>query len=182
MKEIDEASVAVAKAAKLCKPHVIPMYPITPQTHIVEHLADFINNGEMDCEMIHAESEHSAISIAVGAVATGSRIFTASASQGLALMHEILHAVSGLRLPMVMAIANRALSAPINISNDHTDSMSARDTGWLQLYVESSQDALDTTIQAYKIAENENVHLPIMVCLDGFTLSHVYEQPDIPGQ
>lgn len=182
MKEINEASVAVAKAARLCKPQVIPMYPITPQTHIVEHLAEFINNGEMDAEMIHVESEHSALSAGIGAVASGSRVFTATASQGLALMHEILHAASGLRTPMVMAVANRALSAPINIWNDHQDSMSQRETGWLQLYVESSQEALDTVIQAFKISENENIHLPVMVCLDGFTLSHVYEPTDVPGQ
>jgi len=181
-KEVIEASEAVAKGAALCRPAVIPMYPITPQTHIVERLADYINDGILDSEMIHCESEHSAISANLGAQATGVRTFTATSSQGLALMHEILFVVSGMRLPVVMAVANRTLSAPINIWNDHQDAISARDSGWLQLYVESSQEALDTVIMAYKIAENKNILLPVMVCLDGFTLSHVYEPADIPSQ
>jgi len=181
-KKVIEASMAVAIAVKLCRPKVIPMYPITPQTHIVERLADFINDGEMKAEMIHVESEHSAISAALGAQATGVRTFTATASQGLALMHEMLFVVSGLRMPVVMAVANRALSAPINIWNDHQDSISQRDTGWIQLYVESAQEALDTIIMAYKIAEDKKVLLPVMVCLDGYTLSHVFEPVDIPEQ
>ncbi len=148
----------------------------------MERLADYINDGILDSEMIHSESEHSAISSALGAQATGVRTFTATASQGLALMHEILFVVSGMRLPIVMAVANRTLSAPINIWNDHQDSISARDSGWLQFYVESGQEALDTVIMAYKIAENKDVLLPVMVCLDGFTLSHVYEPVDIPSQ
>jgi len=180
MKKVIEASTAVALGVKLCNPAVIPMYPITPQTHIVERLADYINDGLLKSEMIHVESEHSAISAALGAEAMGVRVFTATASQGLALMHEILFVVAGMRLPVVMAVANRALSAPINIWNDHQDSISERDTGWIQLYVESAQEALDTLIQAYKIAENRKVLLPVMVCLDGFTLSHVYEPVDIP--
>jgi len=182
MKKVIEASEAVAKAVALCKPAVIPMYPITPQTHIVERLADYINDGLLDSEMIHVESEHSAISAAIGVSSAGTRVFTATASQGLALMHEILYVVSGMRLPVVMAVANRALSAPINIWNDHQDSMGARDSGWIQLYVESSQEALDTIIMAYKIAENKKILLPVMVCLDGFTLSHVWEPADIPSQ
>jgi pyruvate ferredoxin oxidoreductase alpha subunit len=182
MRRMIEVSEAVALGAKLCKPDVIPMYPITPQTHIVERLADYINDGELDSLMIHAESEHSAISACIGAQAAGARTFTASASQGLALMHEILFIASGLRMPIVMAIANRSLSAPINIWNDHQDSISERDSGWIQLYVESGQEALDTTIMAYKIAENAKVMLPVMVCLDGFTLSHVYEPVDVPEQ
>ncbi len=182
MKTVVEASKAVAFAVKLCKPGVIPMYPITPQTHIVERLAEFINDGELDTEMVDVESEHSAISAAVGSSAMGLRTFTATASQGLALMHEILHIVSGMRMPVVMAVANRALSAPINIWNDQQDSISARDTGWMQFYVESSQEALDTTIQAFKIAEDSRVLLPAMVCLDGFTLSHVWEPVDVPDQ
>jgi len=149
-------------------------------THIVERLADYINDGLLKSEMIHVESEHSAISAALGAEAMGVRVFTATASQGLALMHEILFVVSGMRLPVVMAVANRALSAPINIWNDHQDSISERDAGWIQLYVESAQEALDTMIQAYKIAENRKILLPVMVCLDGFTLSHVFEPVDIP--
>lgn len=152
------------------------------ETHIPERISDFVNDGEFDCEMIYLESEHSAISAALGASATGVRSYTATASQGLALMHEILHVVSGMRLPVVMNVTNRALSAPINIWNDHQDSMSARDTGWIQLYVESAQEALDTTIMAFMIAEDHKVMLPVMVCLDGFTLSHVYEPVDIPDQ
>jgi len=148
----------------------------------VERLAEYINNGILDSEMIHCESEHSALSATLGASATGVRTFTATASQGLALMHEILYVVSGMRLPVVMAVANRALSAPINIWCDHQDSIGARDSGWLQFYVESAQEALDTVIQAYKISENKNILMPAMVCLDGFTLSHVWEPVNIPSQ
>ncbi len=182
MKKVIEASTAAAIGVKLSRPEVIPMYPITPQTHIVERLAEFINDGELDADMIHVESEHSAISAAIGSQATGVRTFTATASQGLALMHEVLHIVSGMRLPVVMEVANRALSAPISIWNDHQDSISARDTGWIQLYVESAQEALDTVIQAFKITEDKNVLLPAMVCLDGFTLTHVFEPVDVPSQ
>jgi len=180
--KVIEASMAVAIGTKLCEPAVIPMYPITPQTHIVERLADFINDGDLNAHMIHVESEHSAISATIGSAAMGVRTFTATASQGLALMHEVLHIVSGMRLPVVMAVANRALSAPINIWNDHQDSVSARDTGWIQLYVESAQEALDTVIMAFKVAEDHKVQMPAMVCIDGFTLSHVYEPVDIPLQ
>ncbi|MFH1849661.1 MAG: pyruvate ferredoxin oxidoreductase [archaeon] len=182
MKKVMETSMAVAWAARLCRPEVIPMYPITPQTHIVEHLAEFINDGQLDSEMIHVESEHSAMSAALGAQAAGVRTFTATASQGLALMHEMLFVVSGMRLPVVMAVANRALSAPISIWNDHQDSIASRDSGWIQLFVESSQEALDTVIMAYMIAENAEILTPVMVCLDGFTLSHVYEPVEIPSQ
>ncbi len=151
-------------------------------THIPEKVADFVYDGEMDCKMIDVESEHSALSACLGAQAAGSRTFTATASQGLALMHEVLFAASGMRLPVVMAVANRALSAPINIWNDHQDSISARDSGWMQFYVESAQEALDTIIMAYKIAENKNILTPAMVCLDGFTLTHVFEPVQIPEQ
>lgn len=151
-------------------------------THIPETVADFVYDGEMDCELIDVESEHSALSATLGASATGVRTFTATASQGLALMHEILFVTSGMRLPVVMAVANRALSAPINIWNDHQDSIAARDSGWMQFYVESAQEALDTVIMAYKIAEDRNILTPAMVCLDGFTLSHVFEPADIPSQ
>jgi pyruvate ferredoxin oxidoreductase alpha subunit len=181
-KKVIEASMAVAIGAKLCEPSVIPMYPITPQTHIVERLADFINDGNLDSEMIHVESEFAAISACLGASQTGVRVFTATASQGVALMHEVLHIVSGMRLPIVMAVANRALSSPINIWNDHQDSISARDCGWMQLYCESAQEALDTVIMAYRAAEDKKVLLPAMVCIDGFTLSHVWEPVDIPTQ
>ncbi len=177
-----EASMALALGAKLCRPKVIPMYPITPQTHIVERLADFINDGELDAEMLHAESEHSAMAAMIGAAAAGSRVYTATASQGLALMYELLPVMSGNRLPGVMSVANRALSAPISIWNDHSDAVSARDQGWIQLYCESTQEAIDTTIQLYKVSENHDVLLPAMVCIDGFTLSHVCERAIVPEQ
>ncbi len=180
MKKIMETSHAIAEAVKLCDPKVISAFPITPQTHIVEKLADMVADGDLDAEYLNVESEHSAISACVGAQAAGVRTYTATASQGLALMHEILFIASGMRLPMVMTIANRALSGPLNIWNDWSDSIASRDSGWLQLYCETAQEALDTTIQAYKIAENEKVLLPVMVCVDGFILSHVYEPVDIP--
>jgi pyruvate ferredoxin oxidoreductase alpha subunit len=152
------------------------------ETHVVERLAEYINDGNLHCEMIHAESEHAAISAGLGASAAGVRTFTATSSQGLAFMFEVLPIVSGMRLPIVMAVANRALSAPINIWNDHSDSIACRDTGWIQLYVESAQEALDTVLMAFKIAEDKKVLLPVMVCLDGFTLTHVYEPVDTPTQ
>jgi len=182
MRKVIEASKAVAIAVKLCRPKVCPMYPITPSTHIPEDISNFVSDGELDSELVLVESEHSAMSAVVGAAAAGARTFTATASQGLALMFEMLPIVSGMRLPAVMAVGNRALSAPINIWNDHSDSVSARDQGWVQLYVESSQEALDTVIQAYKIAEAKDVLLPVMVCLDGFSLTHVYEPVEIPEQ
>jgi len=178
--KVFEASISVAEGARLSRALVIPMYPITPQTHIVEELAKMIDNGDYDAEMIHVESEHSALSACMGSVAAGARTFTATSSQGLALMFEILPIISGNRLPMVMACANRALSAPINIWNDHSDAVSCRDQGWIQLWVESSQEALDTTIQAFKISEDLKVQLPVMVNLDGFTLSHVFEPVEVP--
>ncbi|MFA5763436.1 MAG: pyruvate ferredoxin oxidoreductase [archaeon] len=173
---------AIAEAVKLCKPKVLPMYPITPSTLIPEKLSEFVFNGEMDAEMIHVESEHSAASALFGAYAAGVRSFTASASNGIAYMHEVIPIISGARFPAVMAVANRTISGPINIWNDHSDSMSERDQGWIQMYCESSQEAFDTIIMAYKIAEKENVSLPVMVCIDGFSLSHVYEPMQIEDQ
>ncbi len=182
MKLVIEASEAVALGAKLSRVKVCPMYPITPSTHIPERISDYIFDGEMDAEMIHVESEHSAASAMIGSILTGSRSFTATSSNGFELMYEILPILSGMRLPAVMAIANRAVAAPINIWNDHSDSMSARDQGWIQLYVESSQECVDTIIQCYKIAEDKKVLLPAMMCLDGFTLTHVFENVDLPAQ
>jgi len=182
MRSINEASRAIAEAVKMCRPGIIPLYPITPQTHNVEALTEYINNGELDAISIPCESEHSAISAAIGASATGVRTYTASSSQGLALMNEILFIASGMRMPIVMMIANRALSAPINIWNDHQDQISERDTGWIQFFAESTQEAVDTAIQAFKIAENKNVLLPVMFGIDGFTLSHVLENVDMPSQ
>jgi pyruvate ferredoxin oxidoreductase alpha subunit len=176
------ANRAIAEAVKLAKPNVVPVYPITPQTTISEYLATFVANGDLAAEYIRVESEHSAISAAVGASGTGVRVFTATSSQGLALMHEILFAAAGLRVPIVMGNANRALSAPLSIWNDQQDSISQRDTGWMQLFAEDAQEALDLVLQAYKISENENVLLPCMVCVDGYYLTHTVEPVDIPTQ
>ncbi|HEX3012816.1 MAG TPA: pyruvate synthase subunit PorA [Methanobacterium sp.] len=176
------ANRAIAEAVKLAKPNVVPVYPITPQTTISEYLASFVANGELAAEYIRVESEHSAISAAVGASGTGVRVFTATSSQGLALMHEILFAAAGLRVPIVMGNANRALSAPLSIWNDQQDSISQRDTGWMQLFAKDAQEALDFVLQAYKISENEKVLLPCMVCVDGYYLTHTVEPVDIPTQ
>jgi pyruvate ferredoxin oxidoreductase alpha subunit len=170
-----EGSYAVAHAVKVCKPNVISAYPITPQTHIVEDLAQFHADGEINCEYINVESEFSAISALIGASVAGARTYSSTTSQGLALMHEALFNSSGMRLPIVMTVVNRALSAPINIWNDQQDSISQRDTGWIQLYAEDVQESADMTPQLYKLAEDVDVLLPAMSCMDGFILSHVYE-------
>ncbi|OGO19874.1 MAG: pyruvate ferredoxin oxidoreductase [Chloroflexi bacterium RBG_16_50_9] len=177
-----EVSIAVADAAKMANPDVIAAYPITPQTHIVEHLADLVANGELDAEYIPVESEHSAMSACLGASASGARTFTATASQGLSLMSEVLYVAAGMRLPVVMAVANRALSAPLSIWCDHSDMMSVRDTGWIQIIVENGQQALDNTICAFRIAEDKRVLLPVMVHMDGFNLTHVIEPVIFPEQ
>ncbi len=180
MKKLLEGSQAVAEAVRLCRPQVVAAYPITPQTHIIERLAQQVANGELEAEFINAESEFGAASIVLGAVAAGARAFTATASQGLLLMTEVLYNIAGLRLPVVMVCANRAVGAPINIFSDHQDSMAVRDAGWIQLYVESNQEAVDTLIQAYRIAEV--CGLPVMVCMDGFLLTHTFEPVDLPTQ
>ena len=181
-KLVMSGSEAIAEAVKLCKPKVLPMFPITPSTLVPERLADFVFDGELDAEMIHVESEHSAASALYGAYATGVRAFTASASNGIALMHEILPIISSARFPAVMSVANRTISGPINIWNDHSDAMSERDQGWIQFYCETAQEAFDTIIMSYKLAEKENISLPVMVCIDGFALSHVYEPLQIEDQ
>lgn len=170
---------AVALAVKQSDVDVVAAYPITPQTIIVERFSEYVADGEVDTEFICTESEHSALSACVAASATGARTFTASASAGLALMHEILYVTSGCRTPVVMAIVNRALSAPINIHCDHSDSMVERDSGWIQIYVEDSQEAYDSIIQAFRIAEHPDILLPVMVCLDAFVLSHTLENVKI---
>jgi pyruvate ferredoxin oxidoreductase alpha subunit len=180
MKKLIEGSHAIAEAVRLCAPKVIAAYPITPQTHIVEKISEMVANGELDAEYLKVESEHSAMAACIGAQATGVRTYTATAAQGLALMWELLYIASGMRLPIVMTIANRSLSAPLSIWNDWSDSLGCRDSGWIQLYCETAQEALDTTIQAYKIAENKDVLLPVMVCIDGYCLSHTYEPVDVP--
>jgi pyruvate ferredoxin oxidoreductase alpha subunit len=179
VKQILEASHAVAEAVKNVNPAVVAAYPITPQTHVVERLSDFVADGILKTEYIRTDSEFSAISACLGAAATGVRAYTATSSQGIALMNEVLFIVSGLRLPVCMTLVNRALSSPINIWNDHQDSVSHRDTGWIQLYAETAQEAHDLTIMQFKISENKEILAPSMVCLDGFTLSHVYEPVDI---
>ncbi|MCW3980634.1 MAG: pyruvate ferredoxin oxidoreductase [Candidatus Bathyarchaeota archaeon] len=166
---------AVALAAKQSDVDVVAAYPITPQTIIVERFSEYVADGEVETEFICTESEHSALTACLSASATGARTFTASASAGLALMHEILYVTSGCRAPVVMAIANRALSAPINIHCDHSDSMAERDSSWIQIYVENSQEAYDSIIQAFRIAEHTEVLLPVMICLDAFFLSHTLE-------
>jgi pyruvate ferredoxin oxidoreductase alpha subunit len=170
-----EVSLAAAEAVRLANVDVVAAYPITPQTHIVERLAELVAEGKLDAEYIAVESEHSAISASLGSAMAGGRTFTATASQGLALMHEILFMASSLRLPVVMAVVNRALSAPINIWADHSDIMPERDTGWIQLFAENGQDVFDLIIQAFKLAEDHRVLLPVMVSMDGFSLSHVIE-------
>jgi pyruvate ferredoxin oxidoreductase alpha subunit len=171
-----EGSYAVAHSVKVCRPNVISAYPITPQTHIVEDLSQFMADGEIpNCEYINVESEFSALSALVGASATGARTYSSTSSQGLELMHEVLFNASGMRLPIVMTVVNRAVSAPISIWNDHQDSISQRDTGWIQLYAENIQEMSDMTAQAYKVAEDKDVMLPAMVCMDGYILSHVFE-------
>ena len=176
-----EGSHAVAAAVALCRPEVICAYPISPQTHIVEGLGKMVKAGELSpCEFINVESEFAAMSVAIGASAAGARAYTATASQGLLFMVEAVYNASGLGLPIVMTVANRAIGAPINIWNDHSDSMSQRDCGWIQLFAESNQEALDLHIQAFRLGEE--LSLPVMVCMDGFILTHAYERVDIPTQ
>ena len=176
-----EGSRAVAEAVALCRPEVICAYPISPQTHIVENLSQIVKEGELaPCEFVNVESEFAAMSVAIGASATGARSYTATASQGLLYMVEALYNASGLGLPIVMTVANRAIGAPINIWNDHSDSMSQRDCGWIQLYAETNQEALDLHIQAFRLAEE--LSTPVMVCMDGFILTHAVERIDVPSQ
>ncbi|HEU0057187.1 MAG TPA: transketolase C-terminal domain-containing protein [Gaiella sp.] len=181
MRDQLEGSQAVARAVARCRPEVVSAYPISPQTHIVEALSDMVRTGELaPCEYLLVESEFAAMSAAIGASAAGARAYTATASQGLLYMAEALYNASGLGLPIVMTLANRAIGAPINIWNDHSDAMSQRDSGWIQLYAESNQAAVDLHIQAFKLAEE--LSLPVMVCMDGFVLTHAVEPLEIPSQ
>jgi pyruvate ferredoxin oxidoreductase alpha subunit len=180
MKQVMEGSHAVSEAVRLARVQVVSAYPITPQTHIVEALSEYCSDGGMDARFICVESEHSAMAAVIGASTGGVRTFTATSSHGLALMHELLHWASAARLPIVMAEVNRALGPGWNIWMDQTDSLAQRDTGWIQLYCEDGQEALDTTIQAFRLAES--VNLPVMVVLDAFFLSHTYEPVDLPSQ
>jgi 2-oxoisovalerate ferredoxin oxidoreductase alpha subunit len=179
---IDTANHIVAYAAKAARVQVIAAYPITPQTSIVERIADLVEKRELDAEYIRVESEHSAMAACIGAAATGVRTFTATAAHGLVLMHEPLHWASGSRLPIIMPVVNRALGPGWNIWTDYTDSMSQRDTGWIQFYCADNQEVFNTIIQAYKLCENNRVLLPAMICLEAFILSHTYMPVEIPDQ
>ena len=182
MKGILEGSHAAAEAAKLCRPDVVSAYPITPQTHIVERLAEMVADGELDSEYICVESEFSALSACLGASAAGSRVYSATSSQGLLLMTEVCFNVAGMRQPIVMSIANRAVGAPLSIWNDQQDSIALRDCGWIQIYAEDAQEIHDFHYLAYKVAEDHDVLLPVFICFDGFILSHTYEPVDMPTQ
>lgn len=182
MRQFLEGSEAVAKIIKLCKPGVISAYPITPQTHVVEELAQMVANGELQAEFVNVESEHSAASVVLGAVATGVRAFTATSSQGLLYMAEVLFNIAGMRLPLVLTCANRAVSAPINIWNDQQDSVSLRDSGWIQFYAEDIQETIDYHLIGYRLAEDKSICLPVMVCMDGYALTHGIETVDMPSQ
>lgn len=170
-----ESSLAIAEAARLARTDVVAAYPITPQTHIVERLAEMVAEGELDAEYVCTESEHSAMSALLGASATGARTFTATAGQGLELMHEVLYIASSMRLPIVMAVCNRALSGPLNVWGDQSDVMATRDCGWIQVFAENGQDAFNLTLWAFRVAEDRRVLFPVMVNLDGFNISHVVE-------
>lgn len=180
MRQPLEGSEAIARAVALCRPQVVAAYPITPQTHIVENLARLIADGALKCEFVSVESEFSAASVVLGAAAAGSRAYTASSAQGILLMTEVLYNIAGLRIPLVMTCANRAVGAPVSAWNDHQDSMSVRDAGWIQLYCADNQEAVDTTVMAFRIAEQ--TELPVMVCVDGFVLTHTLEPLELPTQ
>lgn len=182
MKAILEGSHAIAEAVRLVKPEVISAYPITPQTHIVERLAEMVADGALESEYICVESEFSALSAALGASAAGSRVYSATSSQGLLFMAEVVFNVAGMRQPIVMSIANRAVSAPLSIWNDQQDSLCLRDSGWIQLYAEDVQETFDLHLLAYKVAEDHRVLLPVFVCFDGFIISHTYEPVEIPEE
>jgi len=177
-----EVSIAVSEAVKLANADVIAAYPITPQTHIVEHLAELVAQGELNAEYIPVESEHSAMSACLGSSAAGARTFTATAGQGLELMHEVVYVASAMRLPIVMAVANRAVSSPLSVWGDHSDVMAVRDTGWIQIFVENGQEAVDNTICAFRMAEDARALLPVMIHIDGFHLSHMVEPILMPDQ
>ncbi|MFC1988401.1 transketolase C-terminal domain-containing protein [Chloroflexota bacterium] len=177
-----EVSLAIGEAAKLADVDVVAAYPITPQTHIVEHLAELVADGELDAAYIPVESEHSAMSTCLGASAAGARTITATAGQGLELMHEVLYVAASMQLPIVMTVANRALSAPLSVWGDHSDVMAVRDTGWIQIFTENGQEVLDNVLCAFRIGEDNGVLLPVMVHLDGFHLSHMIEPILIPEQ
>src|SRR5450631_3038081 len=176
-----EGSRAVAETVALCRPEVVCAYPISPQTHIIEAIGVMVKAGTLSpCEFINVESEFAAMSVSIGASAAGARAYTATSSQGLLFMIEAIYNAAGLGLPIVMTLANRAIGAPINIWNDHSDAMAARDSGWIQLFAESNQEASDLHVLAFRLAEE--LSLPVMVCMDGFILTHAVERIDVPSQ
>jgi pyruvate ferredoxin oxidoreductase alpha subunit len=177
-----EVAMAVAEAVGLCNIDMAAVYPITPQSHIAEHLSDLVADGRIDAEFVTVESEHSAMSAVIGASGAGARSYTATSSQGLMYMHELLPIASAMRLPICMAIANRAVSGPLNILNDHTDIMPQRDSGWISIFVENGQEAIDMSIIAFKIAEHKDVMLPVNINIDGFQLTHMVEPFEMPSQ
>ncbi len=177
-----EGSMAVAEGAALCRPDVISAYPITPQTHIVEDLAKFVADGKLKCQFVNTESEFGAASVVLGAECAGSRAYTATTSQGLILMSEVLFNVAGMRLPLVMCVANRSLSAPLSIWTDHQDIVTLRDSGFIIIFAEDAQEALDMHMIAFKVAEDKRVQLPVMINIDGFLITHTCEPVDIPSQ
>ncbi|MCJ7520824.1 MAG: pyruvate ferredoxin oxidoreductase [Dehalococcoidia bacterium] len=178
--QILEGNHAAAIAAKLSRVQVVAAYPITPQSPVTEKLSEYVESGELKAEYIAVESEHSALAVCSSASIVGARTFTATSSHGLAYMHEMLHWVAGTRLPVVLACVNRAIGAPWNVQNDQQDSISQRDTGWIQIYARNNQEILDTVLQAYRIAES--VYIPVMVCYDGYILSHTDMPVDVPSQ
>lgn len=180
MKKLIEGSMAVSEMVKLCRPHVIAAYPITPQTHIVENLSQFVADGDLKSQFLNVESEFGAASVVLGASAAGARAYSTTTAQGLLLMAEVLFNIAGLRLPVVITCANRAISAPINIWNDHSDAMVVRDAGWIMLFAEDNQEAADMHPQAFKLGEKPDIMLPVMVNMDGFILTHAFEPVDIP--
>jgi pyruvate ferredoxin oxidoreductase alpha subunit len=182
MRKVIEGSMAVAEAVKVCRPHVISAYPITPQTHIVENLSQFVADGELKSQFINVESEFGAASVVLGASATGARAYSTTTAQGLLLMAEVLFNIAGLRLPVSITCANRAVSAPINIWNDHQDTMTVRDSGWILLFAEDNQEAADMQLQAFKIGEHPEIMLPVMVNMDGFILTHAFEPIELMDQ
>jgi pyruvate ferredoxin oxidoreductase alpha subunit len=177
-----EVSAAIGEVVKLANVDVVAAYPITPQTHIVEHIAELVADNELDAAYIPVESEHSAMSACLGSAAVGARSFTATAGQGLELMHEVVYAASSMRLPIVMTVANRPLSAPLSVWGDHSDAMSVRDTGWIQIFTENGQEVVDNVLCAFRIAEDQGILLPVMVHLDGFHLTHMIEPILLPEQ
>jgi pyruvate ferredoxin oxidoreductase alpha subunit len=180
--KVMEGAEAIAEAVRLARPQVIAAYPITPQTHIVEALARSVTDGALEAEFLTVESEHSAASAVLGASTAGVRTYTATSSQGILYMSEVVFAIAGMRLPIVMTVANRALSAPLNIWNDHQDSMALRDAGWVQLFAQTPQEAHDLHLVAYRLAEDPRIQLPVMVCVDGFVLTHAFEEVEPVSQ